>query len=171
VDCRGFELHPETPVGGRSVRDFVGADRVEAMRDHLRAFAHNFGVDDMGAPERIPNTRRALALVEYARDHGALERTWSAGMDAYWRDGKDLEDDEVLHGIADHAGLDPDAAVRAVSQAATLARVDALRVEAHDNGVMGIPNVLIGDQRIVGCQDYERFAAAARAAGARPRNS
>jgi 2-hydroxychromene-2-carboxylate isomerase len=92
-------------------------------------------------------------------------------MDAYWRDGLDLEDDAVLRGIATEAGLDPDAALGAADDAAYLARVDALRDEAHDRGVMGIPNVLVGDQRIVGCQPYERFAAAAEAAGARPRRS
>ena len=68
MDCRGFELHPETPVGGRSVRDFVGADRVEAMRDHLRAFAHRFGVDDLGSPELATRNRRIAELEKRFRD-------------------------------------------------------------------------------------------------------
>ncbi len=166
MDTRGFELHPETPVGGVAVRDFVGADRVDEMRARLQAFAAGFGVDDLGSPERICNTRRPLAVVEYAREHGALERLWAAGMDAYWRDGLDLEDDGVLRGLGAAAGLDPEAARAAADDPRYLARVDALRREGHRAGVRGIPCALIGDRRVVGCQPYEHFAAAAVAAGA-----
>lgn len=168
MDWRGFELHPETPPGGVTVAELVGEDRVESMRATLDAFAERFGVQ-MGHPDHVPNTRRALALVEFARDRGALEPAWEAAMDAHWKDGLDLEHDDALREVARRAGLDPDAALAAADDPATLARVDALREEAQAAGVAGIPNFRIGDQRVVGCQPYEVLAEAVRKAGVKER--
>lgn len=149
--------------------DKFGADRLPAMRAHLRRFAAAFGVEGMHEPERSPNTRAALALAEHARDRGRLHEARRALMDAFWRRGEDLEDPAVLSRCAAEAGLDPAAALAAAEDPAVVARVDAMGREAARAGVTGIPTFLIGGQRVVGCQPYEVLAAAAEAQGARRR--
>ncbi len=125
------------------------------MRDRLLAFAREFGIEDMQQPPHVCNTRRMIALAEFARDRGKLDEVRALGMDAYWRHGRDLEDDAVLRDIAAAAGLDPDAAIAAASDPAYLDRIDARRREAEEIGVTGIPTFVIGNQGVVGCQPYE----------------
>lgn len=166
LDWRGFELHPETPPGGQRLADRYGQRRYAEMTDYLRRFAAAFGVQGMRSPERTPNTRKALAIAEWARDQGRLHPFRRAAMNAHWREGRDLEDHGVLGDLARAAGLDAERAVAAASDPAYVARVDAMGEEAARAGVTGIPTFFVGDRKVVGCQPYEVVSAQAEAAGA-----
>jgi predicted DsbA family dithiol-disulfide isomerase len=169
LDWHGFELHPGTPRGGAPLsRLFPGAD-LKALHARTRRFAAGFGVADFSPPDRIQNSRRALAVAEYARDHGRLEAFRAAAFEGHWRQGKDLEADADLRALASLAGLDDTAAVIAADDAALLARVDRRQAEARAAGISGIPTFILGGEQIVGCQPYQVLADAARRAGARPR--
>lgn len=139
------------------------------MREYMGQFAERFGITDMTHPDRISNTRRALAVAELARDRSLLDPFRHAAMDAYWRHGQDLEDEAVIRRIAGDVGLDPDDATAALTDPDLLARVDEVRRESIEAGVTGIPTFFIGDEKIVGCQPYEVLARAAEQAGARRR--
>lgn len=156
VSWHGFELHPEVPPGGRAVDELFGAERALEYRDYLTRFAAGFAVE-IGWPARVPNTRRALALTEHARDVGKLEPLRDALMAAHWLDGLDIEADADLRSIAEGVGLDPQAALGAADDPAYLERVDQARQQAHQRGVTGIPTFLIGERRSVGCQPYEQL--------------
>ena len=141
------------------------------MHARLQEFAKGFGVTDMNLRDRSPNTRRALAISEYARDQGKLERWRNLAMDAHWRRGLDLERDADLRSLAVEAGLDPDAAISASRDKRYHQRIDQKRAEAEEMGVTGIPTFVIGDRGLVGCQPYDELARFAEAAGARKRQS
>ena len=117
----------------------------------------------------MPNTRRALAIAEYAREQGKLEAFRDAAMYAHWREGKNLEDEHDLRDIALHAGLEPEAALQATGAERYLQRVDAIREEATQIGVTGIPTLVASQYGVVGCQPYEVIAQAVERAGARRR--
>lgn len=117
----------------------------------------------------MPNTRCALAIAEYAREQGKLLAFRDAAMHAHWREGKNLEDEEDLRALALRAGLDPEAAIQALGAEQYLQRVDAIREEASQIGVTGIPTLIIGRYGVVGCQPYEALVQAAERAGARRR--
>jgi predicted DsbA family dithiol-disulfide isomerase len=135
------------------------------MAEYLDSFAASFGVFGLSPGERIPNTRKALAVAEFARDQGKLHPLRHAVMEAYWRGGRDIEDTAVLADCAREAGLDPWAAALAIGEPAYRARVDAMGGEAQRDGVTGIPTFVIGRHRVVGCQPYEVLAAAVEAEG------
>jgi predicted DsbA family dithiol-disulfide isomerase len=165
LDWHGFELHPETPPGGMSLNVlFPGAD-LKALHERTKAFASQFGVTNFQPPDRLVNTRRALAIAELAREAGVLEKFRHAALDAHWRRGQNLEDGGVLAALATEAGLDPEAALAAADSPEYLARVDARQDQAKRQGITGIPTLVIGEQRIVGCQPYEVLARAADRAG------
>jgi predicted DsbA family dithiol-disulfide isomerase len=168
VEWRGFELHPETPPGGTTMeRLFPG--RSQAMRAQVEGFAEGFGLKNMQVPERVNNTRRVLAVTEWARDQGLLEPFHQVATEAYWRQNADLEDPEAVALLAAQVGLAPEAARSAMDSPEFLARVDAVREEAAASGVKSIPTFFIGETRVVGCQPYEVLAAAVLRAGATPR--
>lgn len=155
------ELFPGRPLG--------------PMQEQLGRFAASFGVS-MRFSDRLPNTRRPLAMAEFARERGRLHPFRDAAMDAHWRDGRDIEDTQVLRELASKAGLDPDEAVQAADGAEMQSRVDALGDEARRWGVTGIPTWFLlpdgwspggpalanGAQpvRVVGCQPWETVLAA-----------
>lgn len=141
------------------------------MHERLREFAESFGIEDMKLRERSPNTRRALAIAEYAREQGKLEPWRKLAMDAHWRRGMDLESDADLRSLAAEAGLDTDAAIAASSSATYLERIDQRRKEAEELGVTGIPTFVIGNRGVVGCQPYDVLARFAEASGARRRSA
>ncbi len=144
------------------------ADKLSGMAAYMKRFASQFGIDDFQQRERIPNTRRALALAEVARDEGKLEAFRTRAMDAHWRDGMDLENDVDLAAIALDSGLAENAVERS-RDPLILARVDDARDEASEVGVHGIPTFIIGNLGLSGCQPYEIFERFAIEAGAPPR--
>lgn len=165
LDWRGFELHPGTPRGGLPLgRLFPGRDLAQ-MHAGTKSFAARFGVTDFQPPERLQNSRRALAIAEWARATGGLEPFRAVAFNAHWRQGKDLESDADLRDIAAAAGLAPDEALAAADDPAWLSGVDAKQADARAHGVTGVPTFFIGQQKIVGCQPYEVLAAAAERAG------
>src|SRR5947209_13850199 len=114
-----------------------GPARAEAMRARMAQFAASFGVTEMKHPLRLPNTRRALAVAELARERGLLDAYRDSAMRAHWQDGMDLEKDEDLAEVARRAGLDAREAVEASRDPRYLERVARIREEAHELGVTG----------------------------------
>ncbi len=187
LEWLGFELHPSTPRGGREVAEMFGEAAVAGMTGRLKEAANRMGVSLDSVPSRLPNTRRALALVEQARAVGQTELHLArdAAMDAHWKHHKDLEDDAVLAEIAAIAGLDPATAVPAADHPRWQARVDAMRQEATSWGVSGIPTFFMlpdgwsletarewqgpSPVRVVGAQPMGVLRDAARRAGGQAR--
>jgi predicted DsbA family dithiol-disulfide isomerase len=165
LEWHGFQLHPEVPPGGIAMREAFGESRAAMMLERLRGFAADFGLD-LAAPARIPDTRRALAVAEHARDHGQLDRFRHLCMDAHWLEGRDIEADEVLADLATRAGLAPDAAVSAADDPAYRQRLEAAREAAFERGVTAIPTFFFGDYPVVGCQPYDTLRQVAERAGA-----
>lgn len=149
--------------------EYFPRERMKRMASYMREFAARFGIDDFQTRDRIPNTRRALALAEAAREEGKLDAYRSRAMDAHWRDGMNLEDDGDLRTIARDAGLSGDAVERSKSDPRYLARVDDTRKESERIGVQGIPTFVIGRSSLSGCQPYEVLVDFATRAGAPPR--
>jgi predicted DsbA family dithiol-disulfide isomerase len=170
LDWRGFELHPETPPGGMRLDERFPPERLVGMAEYMKNFAAQFGVDDFRPRERIPNTRRALALAEVAREEGKFDAFRTRAMEAHWRDGMNLENDSDLRAIARDVGLSSDAVDRSKNDPRYLDRVDALRAEANAIGVDGIPTFVAGRYGVAGCQPYEALAQLAERAGATRRS-
>lgn len=165
VDWRGFELHPEIPRGGVEIERLFPGPMLQRMGEQLLSFAELRGVE-LSLPSRVPNTRAALALTEYARDHGVLAEVRDAAMDAFWLRGEDLEDPSVLGALAAAAGLDAAEAVAFAFSEAGDEVVLARREEASDRGVTAIPTTFIGRIPLLGCQPLEAFERALERAGA-----
>lgn len=138
-------------------------------KDLMRQFAARFGVPGMIQPIKLANTRRALAVAEFARDQGHLDEYRRLTMEAYWKEGKDIEDSNVLAAIAGASNLDPEKAVLAAGDPVYLNRVDAGGDEFRKVGVGGIPAFIFGKEIVEGCQSYDVLVAAALRANAKRR--
>ncbi len=151
--------------------EYLPPQRVAQMAAYMKSFAAEFGIDDFQQRERIPNTRRALALAEVAREQGRLDEYRARAMDGHWRDGMNLEDDDDLRRIAADSGMSDDAVDRSKDDPRYLHRIDEIREEANGIGVEGIPTFVIGRIGLSGCQPYPAFAAFAERAEVPRRSS
>jgi predicted DsbA family dithiol-disulfide isomerase len=145
VDVRSYELHPELPPEGRSVRP---DGRFAAVLAHIAAECEAAGLP-FRVPSRIPNTRRVLAVAEVVRAtapeaFGAVD---AAFYDAQWVHDEDLGDPAVVDRILADAGVAVD-----LDAGATL--VEEAMAEARRHDVTGTPAWWVDDRLLIpGVQD------------------
>lgn len=152
-----YELHPETPAEGIPRERYFRRDpeQMRQAQEYLQSRAQELGLE-MHTPPIIANSRRALLLAEYARDHDRFDPVNRALFAAYWVDGRNLADEAVLREVAEGAGLDPDEALEAVERGEGAERVSAAMEEAAGAGITGTPSFIVADRYlIVGAQPYE----------------
>lgn len=140
---RPYELHPELPPTGRTIR----ADgRLSATLQRVAAECELVGLP-FRAPTRTPNTRRALETAEWVRlHHGEAFDAVHAGLfDAHFAAGLAIDDPEVIDAIVERSGA-PASDVRAAVDAGGARRlVDASMDEAHRLGVTSTPTWVLPD--------------------------
>lgn len=108
--------------------------------------------------DKVPNSRRALALGELARDRDALDALHPRLFDAYWGRGLDLGDAGVLVAEGSAAGLEPDEIEAALENPEYLERIEINTQAATDLGAGGVPAWLIDRRLLVpGAQPHEVF--------------
>jgi predicted DsbA family dithiol-disulfide isomerase len=108
--------------------------------------------------EHIPNSRAALRVAELARDAGVHEALHDRLMHAYWGEGEDLGDHDVLRRHAAAAGVDAAEVDDVLGSDRYLDRVLASTQEAVSIGVTGVPAFLLdGRLLVLGAQPEEVF--------------
>ena len=112
-----------------------------------------------GPPGRIPNSRRALAVTELARDRGLHEPVHTRLMHAYWSDGVDIGDVAVLLDLVAEAGVDRDEAAAVIAEGdGYTERVLASTRAAQLHGINAIPAFVLDDRLLVlGAQPHGTF--------------
>ncbi len=158
VDWQPFELHPETPAGGRpSAALFGGGERTQAYFTNLRALAAESGIE-MNAPPLIANSRLALEAAEFAREADAFDCYHRALFAAYFRDGRNIGDAGVLADVAATCGLDAEALRSALAERRYEAVVAERTQRAKETGITGTPAFVLGDRFVItGAQEQAVF--------------
>jgi predicted DsbA family dithiol-disulfide isomerase len=164
-----FELHPETPKDGRDISGMVDR-RGAAYRDHLREYAAEAGIT-LASNRRLANSHRALELAEFARDRGKFRPVHDALFRAYFEEGRDIGDSEVLGEIASSAGLDPEEFRFECLIGRYAEVVDRTSALAREKGFTGTPTMIFDDRFVLsGAQDAAVYADVLKRLGAEPRH-
>jgi predicted DsbA family dithiol-disulfide isomerase len=100
-------------------------------------------------PDVVPNTMRALALTELARDRGLHRPMHDRLMHAYWEEARNIGDPEVLNDVAVEIGLAEDEAAAALEDGGMANRVRASTAQAQSLGVTGVPAFLLDNRLLV----------------------
>jgi len=151
------EIHPETPPEGRPLTDLFRADDISRMMGHLRIMGTQFGIAFADRPF-LSNSRFALHAAEFAREQGKFQELHSGLFSAYFSQGLDIGNIEILSQIARDAGLDEKAMVDSIKSSRYLAQLEKTKEDASSRGVTGVPTFFIGDKKsIVGAQSLDVF--------------
>ena len=130
---------------------------IKRMMEHLRTMGAAFGITFADRP-LLSNSRLALQAAEYARDNAKFHGYHQALFTAYFSEGLDIGDLNVLTQIARDTGLDADAMVSAVESRRYLPKLEEAKEDAARLGVSGVPTFHIDNRKLlVGAQPLDVF--------------
>ena len=131
VEWRPFELHPETPKSGAHWLGRLGSERrISAYTNNILMLAHDSDIP-MAMPEVIANSHLALEASEYARESGGFEALHHALFAAYFDEGRNISDIDVICDVARACGVDDQGLRQALTDETYAARVDASTAAAR----------------------------------------
>lgn len=161
---RPFQLNPNMPRGGMDreayiARKFGGHDRARRVYATLADAGAQEGIDfRFDLIKRTPNTIDSHRLIAAAALEGRQTAAVDAVFRAYFTEGRDIGDLEVLADIAGDLGLDRAAARKSLAGNDGREEVLAFDDMARGLGVNGVPCYIV-DRRyaIAGAQSPEVF--------------
>ena len=161
-----FELNPQMPPEGENLRQHLmgkyGISEADSIAARKRlvdlgtdlGFAFNFT-----DASRIVNTFQAHQLLDWAEEVGHQTQLKQALFEAYFTNGLNVSDPEVLLRIADETGLDADAAQQVLDSGERAERVRAHQQFWTQRGVSGVPTMIFaGKHAVSGAQGAENYA-------------
>jgi predicted DsbA family dithiol-disulfide isomerase len=167
VAWRPYQLNPEMPPGGMDRKAYLAAKfggdaRADEIYRAVREAGASVGIDfNFAGMTRTPNTVNAHRIIGLAGRAGVQDAVVDGLFRAYFLEGRDIGDTDVLVDVAAAGGLEP-----GTLQAYLAGRDDVERVEAEDAmarrmGIQGVPCFIFNRKyAISGAQEPAAFVEA-----------
>lgn len=157
-----YLLHPEMPAGGLDRaelmrRKFGSVERAKELGGAVEQAARDAGLFlALGKAPRVPDTRDAHRLMRWATGQGVADALAEALFAAYFVDGRDIGDPEVLVDLGACVSLDPAVVARLLAGDADREAVQAQADHARAIGVTGVPTMVVDRKlAVVGAQPVD----------------
>ena len=147
---RPYQLDPTAPIGAPTpvaeayAKKFGGPERAEQIIRHVTSIAADEGLDFHMERGVRANTLQAHRLLLIAEATGHQQELKERLLQAYFVDGLDIGDAEVLVSCAAGVGLDAETVRGFLAGDDGLAEVQHLLAEAHRNGIIAVPTYVLG---------------------------
>jgi predicted DsbA family dithiol-disulfide isomerase len=165
VTWRPFELNPDLPAEGADRAAYLAAkigspERVAQGHEELERQGEASGIEfRFDLIERVPNTRRSHLLMAHAARCGRQNVVMDRVMRAYFEEGCDIGDIEVLVRLGVEAGLAEHESRSALILRAGQDGVIAAERHATVLGITGVPTFIFdGQYTISGAHDVGTLA-------------
>lgn len=165
---RPFELDPSIPAGGVDYKDYMkqrfgsdqSKDRANQMRDLLIQYGEEEGI--MFAFDRItrrPSSFNAHRIVRWAQGQNLGLAAKEALFEAFFANGQDIGDHEVLVTIASKIGLDSNLVSDLLAGDADVENTRQEQTLFRQMGISGVPTFIAHRQIAVqGAESSEKIA-------------
>lgn len=150
-----FQLNPEMPAEGMDRRAYLegkfgGKEAAVGAYMPVQTHAKDAGLDiNLEGISRTPNTRDAHRLIQWA----GLEQVQNQVVDglfrAYFVDGRDISDHDVLADIADSAEMDASVVTKLLSSDADTKEIVEQDAAARGMGISSVPTFIVAKQHAV----------------------
>lgn len=165
IEWHPFQLNPDMPEEGLDRQQYLewkfgGKEGAARTYGQIEDHAKSIGLDiDFSKIKITPNTLNAHRLIHWAGLEGRQTPVVSALFKAYFRDGRDIGDIEVLADIAGESGLDRDMILHLLSGPADRDDISKRDQHARQRGVGGVPCFVVANQHVVqGAQPPELWS-------------
>jgi predicted DsbA family dithiol-disulfide isomerase len=154
-----FPLHPNTPPQGRTLEDLFAGRNIDIsqMLAHIQQVARELGLP-FGEREMTFNSRPAQELGKWAEQMEKGDAFHDAVFRAYFADGLNIADVDILADIASSVGLDARAAREAITDRRFKEAVDKDWSRAYESGVKAVPTFSMNGRMLVGAQRFNVLA-------------
>ena len=154
-----FPLHPDTPPQGRTLEDLFAGRNIDIpqMLAHIQQVAGELGLP-FGDREMTFNSRLAQELGKWAEDMEKGDAFHGAVFRAYFAEGLNIADVDILADIASSVGLDAGAARKTIADRTFKEAVDKDWSRAYESRVTAVPTFLLNGQMLVGAQRFSVLA-------------
>jgi predicted DsbA family dithiol-disulfide isomerase len=155
VQWIAFPLHPDTPSEGLTLEAlFAGTGMdIPAMMARLKQVAQELNLP-FGERPKTFNSRLAQELGKWAETQDKGHAFHMAVFKAYFADGLNIAQPQVLLKIARGLDLDEDAAQQVMTSRTFRAEVDRDWQRSHQKGIRAVPTFVMGFQHLTGAQPY-----------------
>jgi len=165
-----FELNPQMGSEGQDIAEHITqkygstAEQLARSQEMIRARGAELGfVFDLGKRDRIYNTFDAHRLLHWAEGSGKQKALKEALFAAYFTEGRNPSDRQVLEDVAARVGLDQDRARQILGSDEFAEEVRAREQLYLRNGIHAVPAVILNDKYLIqGGQPVEVFERALR---------
>jgi len=154
LQWRGFQIHPEWPPEGMAPERFyqsMGAERRRAVWQNIQALADEINLA-IKPPPILVNSRLALEAAEFADEANLGEAFEERVYMAYFQEGANIGDPDVIGALAGDVGLDRAAVESALRSGRYSLKLKNTAMVAHNRDVSGVPTFFIGQLPLVGAQ-------------------
>jgi len=164
INFRPFFLDPTIPSEGLDRHEYMsakfGEERLKTIHDPLIKAGKEDGVPyHFDKITRTPNTMDAHRLLRWAKIEGKQPEIAEALFMAYWSEGRDVGDRQVLADIAAAHGMNRDKVLNALGTDQDKNDVLMETKQAQQMGVTGVPTYIINQKYgVVGAQAAETLA-------------
>ena len=151
-----FPLHPDTPMEGQSLEQlFAGRDvDIDAMYQRMKGMMDAEGLE-YGQRTHTYNSRLAQEMGKWADTQPNSGPFHDSLYKAYFVDGRNIGDGDVLLELVEAAGLPVDEARQVLEGRTFKEAIDEDWAKSGQYGVTGVPTFVAGGQGAVGAQPYE----------------
>jgi len=169
VHWNPFQLNPDMPPEGRDraayrAWKFGSAEKAAALDARITEAAAGVGLAfRTDLMTRTPNTIDAHRVIWFAGQKGRQDATMEQVFKAYFTEGADIGDHQVLAACAAKAGLDPAEVIAFLATDLADKEMRAADQAARESGVSGVPSFFLdGYGLFSGAMPAESIAAALR---------
>ena len=165
IEWHPFQLNPGMPAGGMDRRAYLekkfgGQKGAIEVYSRIDAAASVAGLDiNWEGITRTPNTLDAHRLIHWAGIEGRQTPVVAALFRAYFKDGRDIGDVEVLCDVAAQCGMDAAMTRQLLSGNGDMQDIRARDSHSREMGVTGVPTFIVENHAVVsGAQPPEFWA-------------
>jgi len=166
-----FPLHPDTPEEGLLIEQlFAGYPiHLERMRTSLRETAADLGLP-FGERDKTYNSRLAQELGCWAGSKDMGDTFHKAVFEAYFAEGKNIAQIDVLVAVAAAVGLPREEAETVLTARAFKSSVDVDWALSRTKGITAVPTCVVHEDVLVGAQPYGEMRRFVEANGVKKRS-
>lgn len=155
IEWHPFQLNPDMPIEGMGRREYLegkfgGKQAAVKAYAPVAEHAQQAGLTiNLEAIKRTPNTLNAHRLIHWAGIESKQTQAVDALFHAYFVDGRDIGDAEVLGDIADSIGMDAAVVLKLLATDNDIEDIKSRDAHSRKMGISSVPTFIVDNKHAV----------------------